>query len=244
MQYYIAMTPENIEGASQLKWPTAYSAYKIGSDGRLYRALNAPSAERGFMILNSDEDDPPADDYTVSEIITECRNRTFSGVVINFVSFELLDLLSPALSSNKLRLIVHEEFAEKYGDAWVLVSSALSGGTLKSRLSEACDLIGASRIVLDVERVCRDFTLPSPSGEGRELSREEFSDLNERLSPASYFSPELCCYYFHYSENEQMHFVLYDNLYSIRTKLQLAESLNINKALFLYSEAKNILLNL
>ncbi len=244
MQYIIAVEPEEMKSVSGTKLPIAYSAYKIGGDGRLYRAAAAVNPGRGYMILSAETEEPPFDMETVSEIMAECGKFNFSGVFANFRSEPLLDILSSALSGKKLRLMVHEELGVRYRQAWVVVSTSMSGGTLRRRLYEASEAFGAERIVLDVERVCKDFVLPAPDGEGRDISRDEFSGLTERLSPEQFFSPELCCQYFFYTENGETHFILFDNLGSIKSKLSVAESLGISKAMFLYGEMKGFLKSL
>ncbi len=241
MQYIIAIEPDEAKNAAGIKLPIAYSSYKIGEDGRLYRAEPATHAGRGYMIISAETEEPPFYGETVSDIMAECRSFNFTGVFANFRSEALLDRLSPALSEKKLRLMVHEELGSRYKHAWVLVSTALSGGTLRRRLCEASESFGAERVVLDVERICKDFVLPAPDGEGRDVSREEFSRLTERLAPAQFFSPELCCHYFFYTEKGETHFILFDNLGSIKSKLSVAESLKISKAMFLYGEIKGFL---
>lgn len=244
MQFYLVLEPGDIKSASAVKYPAVYSAYRLGTDGRLYRAADTPEISRGYMLLSSADETVSFNEDTVPEILGECKSRGFSGVVANFNSEALLEKLSASFKQYGLRLIVHEEFGLKFKDAWVVVSTALSGGTLKSRLAEAAELFGADRIILDVERICKDFVLPAPDGEGRDLSREEFSKTLEKVSSAPFFSPELCCYYFSFIDGGRTHFVLYDNLSSIKSKLQAAESLNIDKALLLFRETGGILQNL
>ena len=244
MQFFIVMEPGEIKNASVLKYQIVYSAYRLGADGRLYRAADTPDFSRGYMLLSAATETPKIEDETVLEILGECKSRGFFGVIINFDSVTLLDRLSAVFPQSKLKLIVHEEFGLKYKDAFVIVSAALSGGTLKRRLLEAAELFGSERIILDIERICKDFKLPAQDGEGRDLTREEFSKIMERANPAPFFSSELQCYYFSFIENEQTHFILYDNLSSIKSKLQMAESLKVNKAMFLFGETSNILHNL
>lgn len=244
MQLYLVLEPSEITGALPLKYPAVYSAYRLGSDGRLYRAADTPDISRGFMLLSSASEELRFDDITVSEILGECKGRGFSGVVANFSNEPLLERLSASFQQFGLRLIVHEELGTKFKDAWVIVSTALSGGTLKRRLTEAAELFGAERIMLDVEKICKDFVLPAPDGEGRDLTREEFSKLLEKFSSSPFFSQELCCYYLTFIDGGRTHFVLYDNLSSIKNKLQLADSLNINKAMLLFRETGGILQSL
>jgi len=243
MQYFVAAEPKDIKNASSFRKPLAHLAYKIGADGRLYRAEEAASIDGGYMILSA-EGEIRSDEHTVPEIINECRVRHFIGVFVNFGASPMLTALAGALSELNLRLIVPEPLGKDFRNAWVMLSTALSGGTLKRRLSEAVNTYGAGRIVLDVERVSRDFTPPAPDGEGRLLTREEFETLKAGISPIPFFSYDLCCNYFIFMEDGQPHIVLYDNLGSIKNKLLIAGSLRIDKAIFLYSETYDIMLNL
>lgn len=243
MQYFIAAEPKDIKNASSFRKPLAHLAYRIGADGRLYRAEEAAPIDGGYMILSA-EGEIPSDEHTVSEIINECRARHFSGVFVNFAASPMLTALAGALSEQNLRLIVPEALGNDFKSAWVMLSTALSGGTLKRRLGEAVNAYGPGRIVLDIERVISNFTPPAPDGEGRPLSREEFETLKAGLSPTPFFSYDLCCNYFIYIDEGQPHIVLYDNLGSIKNKLFLAGSLRIDKAIFLYSEVYDIMSNL
>lgn len=243
MQYIISTEPKDIKNAFSLKKPLAHMAYKIGADARLYRAEETAATEGGYMILSADGE-IRSDEHTVTEIINECKARRFSGVFANFEASPLLTSLAKIFSEQNLRLIVPEPLGNDFKNTWVLVSSALSGGTLRRRLSEAVNTYGAGRIVLDVERVFREFTPPVPDGQGRALSREEFETLKARVSPTPFFSYDLCCNYFIFLENEQPHIVLYDNVGSIKNKLLIAGSLRIDKAMFLYSEVNDIMSNL
>lgn len=243
MQYIIAAEPKEIKNASSFRQPLAHIAYKIGRDARLYRAEDAAGIEGGYMIVSSDGDVLP-DEYTVTEIINECKSRRFKGVFANFGPTPLLGELSKALAEQNLRLIVTENLGSEHPYAWVLISSALSGGTLRRRLGEAIGKYGAGRIVLDIERIIREFVPPAYDGEGRIVSKEEFKTLKARYSPTPFFSHELCCNYFIFFEGGRPHIVLYDNLGSIKNKLFTASSLGIDKAMFLYSEIYDLMSNL
>lgn len=47
-----------------------------------------------------------------------------------------------------------------------MISSALSGGSLRQRLEEAVERYGPQRTTLAVERVAEDFFLPPQPGRG------------------------------------------------------------------------------
>ncbi len=244
MRLVIAAEPGDLEEVLSLKTQLAHIAYRVGEDGCLYRAEGASKISGGIMVIGSDLSEQRIGDRLVYEIITECKTRKFTGVLVNFENRELLEPLAKELNSLNLTLYVHEEMGYEYENATVLVSSAISGGTLKRRLSEAAEHFGPERILLDVEPVFRNFLLPAPDGEGKILSFDEFSELSDKYSSAAFYSPELCCNYFTYSEKGNTHFVLYDTAGTLKKKLQLAESLKINKAILVYSESKNLLMRL
>ena len=57
------------------------------------------------------------------------------------------------------------------------VNTAISGGTLRTMLVDACNAFGRGRVALDIERLRMDFLLPSPTGEGTPLTKESFDAL-------------------------------------------------------------------
>jgi len=85
-----------------------------------------------------------------------------------------------------------------------------------------------------------DFTLPAPSGEGIPLSRETFQTLIARETPSIFFSPELCARYFTYTQNNEFHFVLFDDAETLRQKLRLGSSLGFSAAFFMWPEVEDI----
>ena len=101
---------------------------------------------------------------------------------------------------------------------------------------------GAARVALAVERVAEDFFLPSPTGQGRPLTREELRQRLEERAPSVFFSSELCAHYFTYmSRQNGAHFVLFDDAGSIRKKLQVARNLGISSAVLAYPQVDDLL---
>ena len=124
----------------------------------------------------------------------------------------------------------------------MLIPTALSGGSLEQRLSDAEEHFGRERVTLAVERVAMDFFLPSPTGQGVPLSREKLRARLEELHPTVYFSRELCAHYFTYMFKENgVHFVLYDDAGSIRKKLDIAGRMGITRAFLPYGQADDLL---
>ena len=101
---------------------------------------------------------------------------------------------------------------------------------------------GRERVVLAVERVAQDFFLPSPSGEGRQLSQNELSEEIKKREPSIFFSHELCARYFTYmSRDSGAHFVLFDDGDTLRKKLQMARGLGITGAMAAWEDVSDVL---
>lgn len=93
-----------------------------------------------------------------------------------------------------------------------------------------------------MERVAEDFFLPSPTGQGMPLTREELRQRLEERAPSVFFSSELCAHYFTYmSRQNGAHFVLFDDAGSIRKKLQVARNLGISSAVLAYPQVDDLL---
>ena len=240
MQLFAAAEPGELELIKDAGVLTAHLAYKIGGDGRLYRARGAEEISGGIMSVWT-EPGGVWGESTVSEIITECAARKFTGVLVSTDSRELVRRLSDALSAEKLSLFTDESLAADAKGAGVLVSTVVYEGTLRERLSKAAEKYGAERIMLDIEPIYRDFTLPCPTRDGAKLSFEEFSELSDAKSGESFFSSELCCNYFVYFENGNTHLVLYDTAGTVKKKLRLAQTLKLGRAIFAVRETKSFL---
>ena len=135
----------------------------------------------------------------------------------------LLEELEDYLAGQRLALYVPEEYAKSVRRAAVLVSTALSGGSLELRLGEAAERFGRERTAAALQRAAEDFTLPALTGEGRMLFPGELERLRAERGQAVFFSPELCARYFTYTDGEGTpHFVLYDNGDTMARKLETA----------------------
>lgn len=243
MNIIIASTIEDHDRASALGYPVACLSYGVGRGPRLTR----PDSRRsGGLMAISESGYIERGDYGsfCADVLEECRAGGFRGVLADFEGprydsgVDMLNALSGALDG--LRLYVPESYGDHVKNARVMVSSAISGGTLSTRLKEAAGRFGAGRIALELQRVMMDFTLPSPTGSGRPLSREEFLELHDRCDPVDFYSAELCAFYFTYREGKQVHFVLYDNAGSLRQKMNLARSLGMDEFILLYPEIQDI----
>ena len=247
MQIYMTTAPEDYRKAAGTGFRTAHLAYQIGEDNHLHRHT-ARQTQSGLLSL-SDMTPPPIQNSTqlCREILRECINHAFEGVCADFgvntapdrIAF--LEELGPLLHRNSKKLFVSSGYGRHVPTAYVLINTAISGGTLSTMLKDACRTFGTQRIALDIERVRMDFLLPSPSGEGQALSKEALDALLAERRPTIFFSHELCAKYFTYQEEGQAHFVLFDDADTIRCKLNLGKSMDLRYAFLLCSEVEDLL---
>ena len=217
----------------------AHMAYQLGQGGHLYRSTAPLTGQGGLMALDDRDFDGTGDPALFCrEVLQECIHRRFSGVVFFLTkppdSFcrTVISLLEQQQMQRLFSMYIPESYGTVSQTAYILISSALSGGSLHQRLADAASQYGAHRIALAIERSAVDFTLPSPDGKGRRLIPQALAQLHAVQKPSVYFSSELCSHYFTYTdETHATHFVLFDDLGSIRKKLQIAETLDLAAAL-------------
>lgn len=121
----------------------------------------------------------------------------------------------------------------------MVVSTALSGGTLRQRLGDACRRFGARRLALDLACVRMDFSLPAPYGAGTALTPQQLTELRGRRTV--FFSPELCARYFTYEQSGMTHFVLFDDADTLHRKIALGTELGIPAGFLALPEAMEAL---
>ena len=231
----VTVPPQHCRALSGRSVTPAHLAYRIGPDGRLLRAGGNPRG--GRMVLSdcgfSGMPDPAP---LLREILSECRVREFSGVILDFDRRlppleQLAVRLESALRRHGLSLTVPEGYGHCAGESGVIIPAALSGGTLTQRLEDACRQFGRDRVVLGLEQTAEDFLLPSPTGCGTPLTQEELTALRERIRPSVFFSQELCARYFTYTEQGRGHFVLFDDGDTLRRKADAARAAGISSFL-------------
>ena len=178
-------------------------------------------------------------------ILGECHAHRFGGVLADFEGgaredrLPFLSRLGAMLAQSGRRLYVPERFAVP--EASVLICTALSGGTLRERLSDAAARYGTQRVALDCQRLAMDFVLPCRSGEGTPLTPEELSARRESCGAAVFFSEELCANYFSYTAQGRAHFVLFDTAETLRCKLRLGRERGMETAFLMYPEVSDLL---
>lgn len=247
MTTFLALTPEHLSGTRTLHTVPAHVAYAIDAQGQLTRAAALPPRLRGGVMVLSQRHAFAAENgsLTVRAVVRECASRRFSAVIADMETAPseaqrpFLRALSAALAESGRRLYLPEEHA--VSGACVLIDTAVSGGTLRTCLTEAVRRYGAERCMLDCQRLMMDFPLPCPAGLGTPLTRETLERLHGSCGSASFFSAELGARYFTYRARGETHLVLYDDAQTLRAKLRLGEELGIRRALFQYPEVCDLL---
>lgn len=246
MQIYLAVTPGEYQSAAKYSRLFAHVAYRIGPESQLLRQSLLLQTHGGLLTLG-DRDAPPisAPEALCAGILRECARRSYTGVLLDFEARPAADrkvfaaMLAQQLRKTRRTLYVPESCA--VSGAVPLICTALSGGSFPQRLQEAARQFGgAEHLGLDVQRLRMDFTLPAKSGEGRPLSADEFRALVEKESPAVFFSQELCARYFTYMQDQETHFVLFDDESTLRQKLKTGEAMGFSTAFFMWPEIRDI----
>lgn len=221
----------------------AHLAYRLEDGPKLYRSTAPEEIHGGILAV----DDTPLKhigncQFLCRQAVRECRARGAIGLFANWSrkpSQEMARLtaeLEQALMDADLLLWVPEVYANCVRQGNILISSAISGGSLKQRLSDAAACYHPRRVTLAVERMAEDFLLPARNGCGSPLSRQQLQERIRTLHPSVYYSAELCAHYFTYSKNGQLHFVLFDTYGSLRKKWHLASQLGLPYILFAWQE--------
>ncbi len=240
---YLALPPEYISEAESLNSPIAYMTYRICPSGHL---LRAGSPVNGSIMYIDDSGTVSESNTIADEIVRECIARHFSGVVLDLspgFPKNIAQAIVSACVKNNLQIYVPPHLAHCQGSI-VLISTGISAGSLNAKLVSALRQYGAKRVALAIDYLRTDYTLPAKEGNGQELTNTQLNALITKYRSPSFFSKELCTYYFTYRTVNKAHLVLYDNAISIKRKLSIGKSLGIDIAFMFYPHVKNILSNI
>ena len=238
MKIILAAPPEYSSAALATGLDVAFMAYGSGKNGGLVRVPFKGSTRGGLMHVYISG---PTRESFHRELLGELEAGGFDALILDSagdMSSDLVKKLAPALSETGKKLYLPHGI-NRSGKGISLLPTALSGGSLIKMLTDAAGALGPERVALETELVRMDFTLPCPDGAGTEIDGRRLKALLGSC-PAC-FSEELCTNYLSYREAGDFHFVLFDNGYSIKRKLALAESAGISTAFLYYPRVRNIL---
>lgn len=220
----------------------AHMAYRVEPGPRLMRLSRTMPGQGGLLYcpVEAGRGTGRMDSFC-AQLIRECSARRYQGVVADLgeENTALARQLDRTLSQQGLELYVPERYQSDCPHARILISTAISGGTLRGRLAEALRRLGPERAVAALERVAEDFLPPARTGSGTPLSPQALQQLRERIRPSVYWSPELCARYFTYFQpGGTAHFVLFDDVETLRAKLRLAGEVGIRQCLAAWDDLR------
>lgn len=219
-----------------------WMCYQAGSRARLYRT-HSPTAIRGGILMADDSHLTQMESYDwfCRQTVQECLARHALGFCANWSKAptapqrQLTSALETALTQRGLSLWVTEPYADCCTSAHVLISSAISGGTLRRRLCDAIAQYGAPRVTLAIECLSQQFPLPCPTGQGVPLTAVELQRHLD-LHPTLHSAEEFCARYFTLCNDTQTSLVLFDTADTIQQKLRLARDLGLSQVMVAWSE--------
>lgn len=234
---YLMTPPEQASRAAEYALASAQLAYRVGNGPHLFRTQGPLTRTGGILVADhqgfNGQGNPEA---FCQEVVRECAARDFKGAFFDFDGMALpplkkaVELLAPAFQKRHWTLYVTEPYVIPAPCVKAVIPTALSGGSLRQRLAQVAERYGADHVVLGLEWVAEDFTLPALDGSGERLEQETLDQLLAQRAPAVYFSDDLCAHYFTYMHTGQSaHFVLYDNATSMAKKLYVAAALGIRE---------------
>lgn len=241
--FYILIPPQQLRALQSWDVIPAHLAYRVGRGPHLFRSGGTIPIKGGLMVLDDRGfDGLGAIGPFCQEVVRECGARNFSGAILDFERrMPPLEQIAAQLDSLFARrnwtLFVPEAYGRCAPQAKIVISSALSGGSLALRLQEAGERFGRDRVALSLQLSAEDFFLPSPSGSGIPLTREELRERLDRIRPSVFFSHELCARYFTYmSRDSGAHFVLFDDGDTLCRKLEVARRAGVRTFLAPWAE--------
>ena len=244
-QFLVTVPPQQLQQLRGTGVTAAHLAYRVGRGPRLLRASLPGPLRGGLMVVELGNYDAPGHPMSFcQEVLMECMAHSYTGVFLDFDSRlpyleRLANTLDGVLHARGLRLLVPESYGPCSPHAQVVISSALSGGTLTGRLREVRERFGRDRVVLALEKSAEDFALPSPSGCGTPLSQEELDGMLDKMRPCVFFSTPLCARYFTYmSRDSGAHFVLFDDGDTMHRKIQVAQQAGIHVFLLPWTQLR------
>ena len=146
-------------------------------------------------------------------------------------------LTGPAAYVQERRLYLPAAAAGFTPHGTALLCTALTSGSLEERLAAAAEKWGPERLALDLQRMMLDYPL-SAGGEAAALTPPRLHALAE--GRATYFSRPLCARYFTYRTDGGSRFVLFDDVQTLRMKMEMAEKLGIRQGFFMLPEVEDL----
>ncbi len=244
MDLYLATDSGRLQQAMACTAQLAHMSYRIGPEGTLL-ASPLPDSLRGGLLMLSDEGGtyPDAPEGLCRTLMQECLRRRYAGVILDTAPPEhFCRILDETLFRQGRKLFLPETVAQFAPHGIVVVCTALTSGSLEDKLSDAAGKWGPDRLALDLQRMMIDYPLSAAGGSGVPLTVAQLHEL--AAGRATYFSRPLCARYFTYRVDSEARFVLFDDVQTLKTKMETAEKLGIRQGFFMLPEVEDLVQSL
>ena len=234
----LAVTPEQAKLVNNPDTTLAHIAYRLENGPTLTRLRQAQPGPGGLLYLGEDQISGNNYTYLFQQLLRECSARHFQGVIADLPPGldGMIQQLDTLLPQNALTLYLPEHYHNTGKKARLLVSTALTGGSLRRHLQERSERYGAGRIVGVLQRVCAQVIPQGKSNQTTPISQEELLRLRQQHKPQIQWSAELCLRYFTCNEQGKLRFVLFDDKETLQAKRRLCGELGIRMCLGAWAE--------
>lgn len=208
--------------------------YRVGAGFQLLRGggKGKELGQKGQLLGVSTQSASPVGEVLpfCQQLVQEGKQREFRGIACffpysgNYGLHQVVAELDGLCKRENLEFFAPESYGKDMKRGFIMVSSALSGGTLEQRFEKVSARWGKERVVMEIEEMGEDFLLPSPRGSGDPVTGVEIGEIIAREGASVYFSTELCARYFTYQNQEHsLRFVLFDDAGTVQEKIRLAK---------------------
>lgn len=176
--------------------------------------------------------------HLIENIVTEFREKKFTAIVIDFerrcdFRLKFLSVLDERLILEKIPYYINESYAQTCTGAIYIIPSNISEGYFTTYLQDKINKYGIGKVSVEIIPLCIDFLITGTKTPGTAIT---MADIHKISSP-DFISKELCSKYLTYmDENNNGHFVLFDDKVSIGIKCECINNLGINDIFILEND--------
>jgi len=173
---FLTVSQAHFHEAAQSGFLCACLFYRIAKGPVLTRSSILNAHRGGIMAVGDKDYAKGGAEYgpLARDILSEMTRRGFAGVLLDIEDESLFDLVSSVaayLVSRQVPVFLSPRFSNASGGSYVLIPSAISGGSYEQMLKDAAEKYGASRLALEIVRISSDFSLPFSNTDGKKALR-------------------------------------------------------------------------
>lgn len=170
------------------------------------------------------------------DILSAVKRLGFSGVFADLeepLAAGILPVLDAVLHKHGIPLFVPCFKTVYTSHAFITIETAISGGIFREYVREYTETY--AHIAAQVTPVSAEFLLPAQDAAGTPVSREDIARRIREQNASVFFSSELCCNYFTFTDSEQKgHFVIFDDARTLQKKVSILQEAGIGHIFIVY----------